>query len=250
MTGEKTTTENLPRDRIWRDIEGGAYAVSDCGDVVNTKTGNWLGYNGHGYSLVTIRREAGHIESTSVHRLVYETFVGKIPKGLEINHIDGNKRNNRLSNLELCTSRENSLHALRTGLWKPKKGEDHPLAKLAESDVLDIYTLIKQGYGNAEIAALYDLDRSYINCIRSGTRWQELYTSQKMVRIPSFDKTKIPLPSRVSLYEKCKFTDIPDSKIAKEFGLSRSTVNLIRHGKIWKAFSKFYNLQRGKSNET
>jgi hypothetical protein len=47
----------------------------------------------------------------SVHRIVYEAFNGPIPQGLEINHKDGNRLNNRLSNLEAITKSENQYHA-------------------------------------------------------------------------------------------------------------------------------------------
>lgn len=75
-----------------------------------------------------------------LHRIVYETFVSEIPEGMEINHIDGNKSNNALDNLELVTHSENMKHAYRIGLaktwnkgtkglqvpWnKGKKGEDY-----------------------------------------------------------------------------------------------------------------------------
>lgn len=50
------------------------------------------------------------------HRLVWTVLRGPIPEGMEINHRDGDKQNNRPSNLELVTSRGNTQHALRTGL--------------------------------------------------------------------------------------------------------------------------------------
>lgn len=56
-----------------------------------------------------------------VHRIVYETFVGVIPKGYDINHIDGNKLNNNVSNLEAVTRSENQKHAARIGLRKTTK---------------------------------------------------------------------------------------------------------------------------------
>lgn len=52
-----------------------------------------------------------------VHRLVWETFMGEIPEGKEIDHIDGNPHNNSLSNLQIVTRRENLLKHLRTPNW-------------------------------------------------------------------------------------------------------------------------------------
>jgi len=56
------------------------------------------------------------------HRVVYETFIGPIEKGLEINHKNGIKDDNRLCNLEACTHSENLIHALKEGLQVPKRG--------------------------------------------------------------------------------------------------------------------------------
>jgi hypothetical protein len=56
-----------------------------------------------------------------VHRLVYESFRGPIPDGLEINHIDGNKKNNSLENLEAVTRKQNLHHAVMLiGEWRGK----------------------------------------------------------------------------------------------------------------------------------
>lgn len=51
-----------------------------------------------------------------LHRLIYTAFVGNIPKGLQINHSDGDKLNNSLENMEIVTAKENVRHAWRIGL--------------------------------------------------------------------------------------------------------------------------------------
>lgn len=59
-----------------------------------------------GYNKITVKVN-GVPKQVDVHRIVYETFNGEIPNGMEIDHIDTNKKNNELSNLKLCTHTEN-----------------------------------------------------------------------------------------------------------------------------------------------
>jgi hypothetical protein len=65
--------------------------------------------NGIGYMQVGLCFNGTKVRKY-IHRLVYETFVAQIPKGMEINHKDRNKLNNCLSNLELITHKENIIH--------------------------------------------------------------------------------------------------------------------------------------------
>lgn len=75
----------------------------------------WVGSNG--YPSITIKKV-----HTSIHRLVATKMFGEIPKGMEVNHKNGNKWDARTTNLELMTGRENLHHAMRNGLHaKPEK---------------------------------------------------------------------------------------------------------------------------------
>jgi len=131
-------------EEIWKNVIGfnGIYQVSTFGRVKSISRKVCAGRNGG----VKIRKEIikkstinklrfGYVyigllnKTKSLHRLVWETFNGKIPIELEINHIDGNKLNNNLSNLELVTSSENKLHAFNTGLKFAKKGGSSLLSK-------------------------------------------------------------------------------------------------------------------------
>jgi len=72
------------------------------------------------YKIIRARRNDGTYE-TALHRVVYETFYGAIPKGFYVNHINGFRFDNRPENLELCTPKENVHHASKLGLLKRKK---------------------------------------------------------------------------------------------------------------------------------
>jgi len=86
-----------------------------------------------------------------VHRVVVETFIGEIPKDMEVNHIDGVKSNNELSNLEVVTRSENQKHAHKTGLAPCTKGEKNATSVLKEVEVIDIYEMVKSGETNDDI---------------------------------------------------------------------------------------------------
>jgi hypothetical protein len=68
----------------------------------------------NGYMQVCLTDEDGFRATVKVHRAVAEAFIGELPVGMTVNHIDGNKKNNVLANLEVVTNLENVRHASRT----------------------------------------------------------------------------------------------------------------------------------------
>lgn len=101
----------------WRDIKGyeGLYRVSNFGKIKsfykNGKTKILKPVpNFKGYERVTLCNRRGNKTIYSVHRLVALAFIENPLLKPEINHINGNKRDNRISNLEWVTGKENCLH--------------------------------------------------------------------------------------------------------------------------------------------
>lgn len=106
---------------MWKDIKGyeGLYQVSNLGNVRslehldknkrNRIVGRVLkpGMKAYGYLQVGLRDGYGKQKNYYVHRLVMEAFVGECPDGCEVNHIDENKANNNISNLEYVTHKTN-----------------------------------------------------------------------------------------------------------------------------------------------
>lgn len=117
---------------LWLPIERHPnYEASSDGRIRNRITGRILkpGVNPNGYFIVVIPDENNIRRTRLVHRLVAETFYDHTDPSLIINHIDGDKRNNHLYNLEFCTYSENNLHAYKSGLKKPIKPYNQPASK-------------------------------------------------------------------------------------------------------------------------
>ena len=199
----------------WRLIFDGLYEVSNLGrvrravDGVNTKAGDIRspGVKSSGYHQVALYKN-GKATNRSVHRLVVEAFIGKIPKGMEVNHKDGNKLNNQLDNLEIVTKSENMKHAIQMGLHTPPKnratGDRHwtklhphlvakgdrngaktkpectlkgsqcPSSKLTEDAVRQIRRLADQGVGKKEIAAKFNVTTANIRYIVNRQSWKHV----------------------------------------------------------------------------
>jgi hypothetical protein len=93
------------------------YSVSTDGVIKNNKTGRILKPSVGRYVTITLYGNA-KTRNTSLHRLVAEQFIDN-PEGKQyVNHLDGNKHNNHVANLEWCTPSENDIHAFATGLKK------------------------------------------------------------------------------------------------------------------------------------
>ena len=87
------------------------------------------------YPIAALSRN-GSQTLVCVHRLVAEAFIPNPENKPQVNHKDGHKSNNYISNLEWATPKEDSAHAVRIGLIKT--GQDHHLAKISNSVVRDI----------------------------------------------------------------------------------------------------------------
>ena len=112
----------------WLDVVGyeGLYQVSNFGRVKSlpreTTSGRVLKPHinkRNGYVYITLSRENKQ-EEKRVHILVANAFIGANQEGLQVNHKDGNKTNNNVTNLEYCTQSENMKHAYAVGLEKPR----------------------------------------------------------------------------------------------------------------------------------
>ncbi|MGR3504929.1 MAG: NUMOD4 domain-containing protein [Paracoccaceae bacterium] len=149
-------------DEVWRDVEGtnGLYEVSNFGRVKS------FGRSDYKWKKPRILRERpsqkGYLrvgigkKDAYIHRLVAKAFIDN-PQSLPfVNHMDGNRKNNTLNNLEWCTPKENLEHAVKTGLMPDQTGSGNYASKLSENDVLKIRALFA-----AKSAGVVKLSREF-----------------------------------------------------------------------------------------
>jgi hypothetical protein len=176
-------------EEIWLPIIGyeGLYEVSNLGRVKSLpKTWmcclNCLRYKGEtimkqcnvseGYSGVSL--QCNSIKKLHlVHRIVAEAWVDNTLHKLQVNHKDGDKKNNRADNLEWVTHVENVSHACKSNLMLI--GEMHPMAKLNNSDILDIRLSLKNGsMSKKELAIKYNVGEANISVIARRVNWKHI----------------------------------------------------------------------------
>ena len=117
----------------WKDIKGfeGRYRVSNFGNIQSLYTIVPVVLSNKNQKKDYLRRRLTCEDNSSktilIHRLVYETFVGEIPCGFQIHHLDGNKQNNHVNNLIALSTRDHALletsldHSRIKGMYKHNK---------------------------------------------------------------------------------------------------------------------------------
>lgn len=169
-------------NEVWRPVVGNeAYAVSDHGRVKRAVTspgataGRILKPQKINAGYLQVRLYSGTRESSRwerVHVLVAEAFVPNPHNKPQVNHIDGDKTNNKSANLQWVTASENVQHAYSAGIRTASvKGDDHPWSKLTEQDVQAIREARASGVNRRILAEKYGVGMRQISRITNRTRW-------------------------------------------------------------------------------
>lgn len=173
---------------IWKQINGyeGMYEVSNFGKVRTiqrtilrkTKLGNLrpfiikskiktANFSKNGYMTIALVKE-NKTYTTYLHRIIADAFVtGKTSDNNVVNHINGNKTDNRVENLEWVSSSENNLHALDNFLKSTRKG-------VTSEFINEVVKHKSIGLSNSNIAKLMNSTKSIIQGITSGRTYKRL----------------------------------------------------------------------------
>lgn len=186
------TMGGLVMEEVWKDVKGyeGLYMVSSFGRVKSLDRIDSMGRkrfgrflkctpSKFGYPRVSLVKD-GRPQYISVHRLVAINFIPNPSHKPEVNHIDANKNNNCVNNLEWVTPKENSNHAIKLNLNKSTvglRGSMNKQAKLNEDKVIEIKKRIEQGEQNKDIAASLEICKATVSDIKRGRRWSHVQIS-------------------------------------------------------------------------
>lgn len=132
--------------------------------------------NKKGYYYYTVKTKEHRDKKLFIHRVLMICYNYREDYNImQVNHIDGNKKNNNLNNLEWCTNEENMQHAVKNNLIARQKGESNPANKLKEKEVLEIIEhLLKRDLSYSQLAAKYRCSKSTISAIKSKRNWTYL----------------------------------------------------------------------------
>ena len=222
---------------IYKTSNGFYYYVTKEGEVWNTETMTKVkgSIASSDYRHVTLG--SGH--DVKVHRLVAQHFVPK-PKDLSeenlvVNHLDGNKLNNRWDNLEWTTQKGNMVHASSTGLLHTTI-DNHLLER--------IWQLLQDGYSDTDISKLTGISSQTVSKIRRGTlpRYRnDKYTWPKhSPNVRVLDKDNI-----FNIYDEFIHTDKKSCEIARKYNVSDNLIYALRGGHIHSNLAREYITSKG-----
>lgn len=137
--------------RLFRNSD---YFITECGKVFNIKSKKWLKPTVDRYEVVNLVIE-GSRSKFYIHRLVAEVYLKDFKEGLTVNHIDGNKLNNNVSNLECISVAENIKHAYKNNLIKETKKNNKK-----RIDKQSVFMLYVVGYNITQIASKLKISRT------------------------------------------------------------------------------------------
>ena len=171
------------------------YEVDTFGRVYSTFNKSYLTQRNSEWGYPTVHLAYGNNKGNAVvHRLVAQTFIPNPDNKPCVNHKDGNKENNHVSNLEWVTHKENTAHAIATGLFDPKnpanhpRGVNHSKAIHTEETIHKVCKLLEQGYGPTEISRMVpEIDLKSVDSIKRKHNWVEI-SSQYNIPEPKHKK--------------------------------------------------------------
>lgn len=160
------------------------YIITNEGQIYDPSTGKYRKLREHrkGYLKCSFMIH-GKYKLKFVHRLVMMVFNPvENMENLQVNHIDGNKQNNRLDNLEWCTGKENARHAKELGLWNncTPYGDKSHHHKLTSEIVSEIKYYLNHNYSYSKLSKMYNISIPTIYQISNEITWKSVKAKETL----------------------------------------------------------------------
>jgi hypothetical protein len=201
------------------------FVILSSGFVWNINKKDWCAIilDRRGYRRVNMLDDNGKTHTIRIHTLVAKSFILNPENKPQVNHIDGNKLNNDVSNLEWCTNLENAKHARLNNLM--------PHNVLSDEETHNVCKLLEQGWLVTEIVNKYKYPYHTIWAIRGKRNWKHI---SDLYNIPPTNK--INRLSTAKVEEICMLikNDISCRQIANIYEVSPSTIENIKNKIIYK----------------
>lgn len=210
---------------IWKDIDGyvGYYKVSSLGNVFSVKADKTLKQYipSKGYITVKLYKD-GAVEYHKVHRLVAKAFILNPDDKPQVNHIDHDKYNNKVFNLEWCTAKENTEASIKAGK-NGQKGELNSCSTITDEQAHEICRRLQDKQRSCDIADDMQISRGIVNKIRTKQSWQHV---SKIYTIPS-RKRGLSKATVVWVVKELQNKSTPKEIVAKS--KNKLTVGIVKH---------------------
>lgn len=194
--------------------------------------------NSAGYPVATLYKD-GRRWMTTAHQLVMLAFQGLPPKDMEVNHINGNKADARLVNLEYVTASQNQQHAVRTGLRKGLRGESNQTSKLQDSDVLRIHEMYAGGDNQYDIAGALGVSQERVWSVLKRRAWTHVSVPLGLRNAVASrlehhgSRGKLGLGGARAIRRRYHEGGVTQQELASQFGVTQGTVSAVLLGKAW-----------------
>lgn len=213
-----------------------SYRIFDNGEIYNLTKNKYVNQHkiNNGYLQVSL-----HLFNRSysylVHRIILSVFTNKpIDYNMQVNHKDGNKANNKLSNLEWGTQSENLKHAFKNNLVS-QTGSKNSCAILDEDKVVQICELIEKNTPITNIAIMFNVSKWTIDNIYQGISWTHVTCNYK------FKYRRHLTPDIVIKICDDIMDGLTYEDLINKYNVSLHILRSIRSKKCWKDITKQYN---------
>lgn len=241
-----------------KDLNLSNYCITKDGEVYSLLSSKFLKKykgtvnSGGEYYRVNLVNDDGKQVTKKIHRLVAEAYIPNEDNLPQVNHIDGDKLNNSVRNLEWCTPKSNSIHSMENNLRDPRNRNDK--IKLIDKssivnpnrdsgkkvynsdDVHLICAMLQDGYRICDVARVTGFHRKEIQDLRNNVNemYKDITTSYNFDHLPKFNKTNINV-----VLEICEQLSkgLGINEVSRMFSVDRKVVSDIYNRKNYKKIS-------------